>query len=73
MVINFGGIGDEILFLPVLKAIRDTYAESKITLCLEGRSGAFLKLTNIPDKHFFADIKTKNKYIINIRVRSLTG
>lgn len=63
LLINFGGIGDEILFLPVIQALKKEYPTSKITLCLESRSKAFLNLTNLIDAHFFADIKTKNKYL----------
>lgn len=75
LLINFGGIGDEILFLPAIQSLRSTYPDSKITLCLESRSGAFLKLTNLIDNHFFADIKTKNKYIemLKIYFRALFG
>ena len=63
LLINFGGIGDEILFLPVIQGLKKSYPNAKITLCLEGRSSAFLNLTNLVDKSFFVDIKTKNKYI----------
>lgn len=75
LVVNFGGIGDEILFMPVLQSLRNSYKDSKITLCLEGRSGAFLKLTNFVDSYFFADIKTKNKYIemLKLYFKALTG
>ncbi len=62
LLINFGGIGDEILFLPVIQSLKKTYPEAKITLCLEGRSKGFLSLTNLIDNSFFIDIKTKNKY-----------
>lgn len=63
LLINFGGIGDEILFLPVIRSVRQMYPKSKITLCLEGRSRAFTQLTDLIDNYFFVDIKTKNKYI----------
>lgn len=63
LLINFGGIGDEILFLPVIQNLRKTYPNAKITLCLEGRSSAFVKLTTLIDSYFCVDIKTKNKYI----------
>lgn len=63
LLINFGGIGDEILFMPVIQNLKKTYPEAKITLCLEGRSSAFVKLTSKLDSHFCIDIKTKNKYI----------
>ncbi len=63
LLINFGGIGDEILFMPVIQNLRKNYPKAKITLCLEGRSSVFVKLTDLLDAHFCIDIKTKNKYI----------
>ncbi len=63
LLINFGGIGDEILFMPVLQILKKTYPQAKITLCLEGRSKSFISLTNLIDNFFCVDIKTKNKYI----------
>ena len=75
LLINFGGIGDEILFSPVISSLRKTYPESKITLCLEGRSKAFVNLTDEINGYFFADIKTKNKYIemLKLYFKALTG
>lgn len=75
LLVNFGGIGDEILFMPVIQCLRKTYPNSKITLCLEGRSSAFIKLTNLLDSHFCIDIKTKNKYIemLKLYFKALTG
>lgn len=75
LLINFGGIGDEILFLPVLQSLKQKFPDCKITLCLEGRSKAFLGLTDLVDNYFFADIKTKNKYIQMIKLwfKALTG
>ncbi len=75
LLINFGGIGDEILFMPVISAIRKNYPDSKITLCLEGRSSAFTKLTNLIDSSFYINIKTKNKYIemLKLYFKALTG
>ncbi len=75
LLINFGGIGDEILFMPVIQSLRKTYPTSKITLCLEGRSSAFVKLTDLLDNHFCIDIKTKNKYIemLKLYFKALTG
>ncbi len=75
LLINFGGIGDEILFMPVIQSLRKTYPSSKITLCLEGRSSSFVKLTDLLDAHFCIDIKTKNKYIemLKLYFKALTG
>lgn len=75
LLINFGGIGDEILFLPVIQGLKKTYPDSKITLCLEERSSAFLKLTNLIDYAFYINIKTKDKYIemLKLYFKALTG
>ena len=75
LLINFGGIGDEILFSPVINSLKKNYPNAKITLCLESRSGSFTKLTNFLDSFFYIDIKTKNKYIelLKLYFKALTG
>lgn len=75
LLINFGGIGDEILFLPVISVLKKTYPDAKLTLCLEGRSKAFVNLTTLLDDYFFVDIKTKNKYseMLKLYFMALTG
>lgn len=62
LVINFGGIGDEILFLPTLISLKKTYPDSKITLVLEPRSKGIKDLTDTIDELFLVDVKSKNKY-----------
>lgn len=62
LAINFGGIGDEILFLPTLISLKKAYPPSKITLALEPRSKGIKDLTDIIDELFLIDVKTKNKY-----------
>ena len=57
LFINFGGIGDEILFLPTIKAFKDKYPDSKITLALENRSKSVKNLTNLIDETISVDIK----------------
>ncbi len=75
LLINFGGIGDEILFLPVIQCLRKEYPDSVITLCLEERSSAFIKLTDLIDNYLFINLKTKNKYIelLKLYFKALTG
>ncbi len=75
LLINFGGIGDEILFLPVVQSLKKKFPQSKITLCLESRSRAFLDLTTKIDDYFFVDIKTKNKYfeMLKLYFKALFG
>ncbi len=57
LVINFGGIGDEILFLPTIATLKKEFGNCKITLCLEKRSRAIGDLTPLIDNMIFADIK----------------
>ena len=62
LFINFGGLGDEILFLPTIISVKKQYPDAEITLALEPRSKGVTSLTNIIDKTLFADIKGKDKY-----------
>ena len=62
LAINFGGIGDEIFFLPTLISLKKEFPNSKITLALEPRSKSVSDLTNIIDDLFLIDVKGKNKY-----------
>ena len=61
-MINFGGIGDEILFLPAISSLKKEYPEAKITLVLEPRSKSVKNLTNLIDDVICVDIKGKHKY-----------
>lgn len=62
LAINFGGIGDEIFFLPTLISLKKEFCNAKITLALESRSKSVKDLTNIIDDLFLIDVKGKNKY-----------
>lgn len=62
LLINFGGIGDEILFLPVISALKEKYPNSKITLCLEPRSRNIVDLCDKIDNLILTDIKLKYKF-----------
>ena len=62
LFINFGGLGDEILFLPTILSVKQEFPNSEITLALENRSKGITNLTNVIDKTLFANIKGKNKY-----------
>lgn len=62
LAINFGGIGDEIFFLPTLISLKKEFPQSKITLALEPRSKSVKDLTDIIDDLFLIDVKGKNKY-----------
>ncbi len=62
LFINFGGLGDEILFLPTILSVKEQFPDSEITLALEERSRGIVSLTNIIDKTLYANIKGKSKY-----------
>ena len=62
LFINFGGLGDEILFLPAIISVKKQYPDSEVTLALEPRSKSIVGLTKVIDKTLYADIKGKNKY-----------
>jgi len=59
LTINFGGIGDEILFLPALKQIRQALPEAKITLLVEPRSRSVEEVTDLIDAVITFDIKKR--------------
>lgn len=59
LLINFGGIGDEILFLPVIQTLKEEFNNCKITLCLESRSKSIKDLCPSINKIITADIKKK--------------
>ena len=62
LMLNFGGIGDEILFLPAISSLKKEYPQAKITLALEPRSKSIKDLTDLIDNVICVDIKGKNKY-----------
>ena len=62
LAINFGGIGDEIFFLPTLISLKKEFPNSTITLALEPRSKSVKDLTDVIDDLFLIDVKGKNKY-----------
>ena len=62
LFINFGGIGDEILFLPTLQSFKNKFPNAHITLALEPRSKSVKDLTSLIDDVLLIDIKGKNKY-----------
>ena len=63
LFINFGGLGDEILFLPTIQSVKKEYPNSHITLALEERSKGITSLTDTIDATLFANIKGKSKYV----------
>ena len=63
LFINFGGLGDEILFLPTIQSVKKEFPNSHITLALEERSKGIASLTDVIDATLFANIKGGGKYI----------
>ncbi len=61
LAVNFGGIGDEILFLPALISLKKEFPNAKITLALEPRSKGVKDLTDVIDDVILVNVK-KNKY-----------
>lgn len=70
LAINFGGIGDEIFFLPTLISLKKEFPESEITLALEPRSKSVKDLTTVIDNLLLIDIKGKNKYFEMLKLLS---
>lgn len=66
LAINFGGIGDEILFLPTLKNIREAHPQAAITLLLEPRSRSISELTDLIDEVVAFDIKKRPLYPLDL-------
>lgn len=65
LFINYGGLGDEILFLPAIEGFKKRFPDSKITLCLEKRAKGIKALTNLIDDVIEVDIKANGfkKYL----------
>ena len=57
LFINYGGIGDEILFLPAIKSVKSDFPEAKITLALEPRSKSIKNFVSFIDEVIEVDIK----------------
>jgi len=70
LLINFGGIGDEILFLPTIASLKKDHPNAKITLCLEPRSKSIQSLTPLIDELICADVKAQGfkKYFETIKM-----
>ncbi len=66
LAINFGGIGDEVLFLPTLKTLREAYPKAHITLMLEPRSRSIEQITDLIDDTVTFDIKKRPLYLADI-------
>lgn len=59
LAINFGGIGDEILFLPTLRTVKKYCPEYAINILLEPRSRSVSELTGLIEETVTFDIKKR--------------
>lgn len=66
LAVNFGGIGDEVLFLPTLKTLREAYPKAHITLLLEPRSRSIEQITDLIDDTITFDIKKRPLFLADI-------
>ncbi len=57
LFINYGGIGDEILFLPTIQGFKKLYPKASVTLCLEKRARGIKTLSTDIDSTIEVDIK----------------
>jgi ADP-heptose:LPS heptosyltransferase len=66
LAINFGGIGDEVLFLPTLATIKKSIKSCHLTLLLEPRSRSIEQITTLVDRTITFDIKKRPLYIADL-------
>lgn len=59
LAINFGGLGDEVLFLPTLQTIKSAHPDWRITLLTEPRGRSICDVTNVIDDNLTFDIKKR--------------
>lgn len=59
LVVNFGGIGDEILFFPVIQSLRESYPQARITAVVEPRCKGIMAFNPAVDEVIPFDAKGK--------------
>ena len=59
LLINFGGLGDEILFFPVIETLRYHYPNARISMVVEPRCGNLMAHNYFLDKIYTFDIKSR--------------
>lgn len=59
LLINFGGLGDEILFFPVIQHLRAHYPAARITALVEPRCRNIMEHNHLIDEVFTFDIKSR--------------
>lgn len=59
LVVNFGGIGDEILFFPVIQSLREAYPQAHLTALVEPRCRGVMTFNPAVDEVVTLDVKGK--------------
>jgi lipopolysaccharide heptosyltransferase II len=62
LVVNFGGIGDEILFFPTIQSLREAYPNAKLTALVEPRCEGIMKFNPAIDEVVTFDAKHNPTY-----------
>ncbi|MDB5096882.1 MAG: hypothetical protein JWM80_1303 [Cyanobacteria bacterium RYN_339] len=57
LVVNFGGIGDEILFFPVIQSLREAYPHAHLAALVEPRCEGIMRFNAAIDEVFTFDAK----------------
>lgn len=57
LAVNFGGIGDELLFFPTLQSLREAYPQAHVTVLVEPRSRGIVALNPAVDEILTFDPK----------------
>ncbi len=63
LFINFGGLGDEILFLPSILSVKKEFPDADITLALESRSRGIVSLTDNINHTLYVNFKKHNRFL----------
>ena len=59
LLVNFGGIGDEILFFPVIQSLREAYPHARLTALVEPRCRGIMAFNPAIDDVLTLDVKGK--------------
>src|SRR5687767_8515715 len=57
LVVNFGGIGDEILFFAVIQSLREAYPQARLAALVEPRCEGIMRFNPAVDEVFTFDAK----------------
>lgn len=68
LVVNFGGIGDEILFFPVIQSLREAYPHAKLTALVEPRCKGIMAFNPAVDEVLTLDVKGKPSMLELLKV-----